>query len=71
MITDSPRSQAVVRDLDSPRQLGQFEQQPERLAPDQLMSLTRIAATLQVALATRRAARTDEHAYWYTMLRGM
>jgi hypothetical protein len=71
MITDSPRSPAAVRDLDSLRQLGLSEQQPERLAPDRLLSLTRIAATLQVALATRRAARTEEHAYWYTVLRGM
>jgi hypothetical protein len=35
------------------------------------LSLKRIAATLQVVLATRRAARSEEHAYWYTIARGM
>jgi hypothetical protein len=35
------------------------------------LSLHRIAATLQVVLATRRAARDEEHAYWYTVARGM
>jgi hypothetical protein len=34
-------------------------------------SLIRVAAALQVALATRRAARSEEHAYWYTVARGM
>jgi hypothetical protein len=35
------------------------------------LSLNRIAAALQVVLATRRAARSEEHAYWYTIARGM
>ena len=35
------------------------------------LSLNRIAAALQVLLATRRAARNEEHAYWYTVARGM
>ena len=39
--------------------------------PVQPLSLNRIAATLQVVLATRRAARSEEHAYWYTVARGM
>ena len=34
-------------------------------------SLNRIAAALQVVLATRRAARNEEHAYWYTVARGL
>jgi hypothetical protein len=49
----------------------------ERLAatsgePEQpALSLGRIAAALQVVLATRRAARGEEYAYWYTVARGM
>jgi len=35
------------------------------------LSVSRIAAALQVVLATRRAARNEEHAYWYTVARGM
>jgi hypothetical protein len=35
------------------------------------LSLNRIVAALQVMLATRRAARNEEHAYWYTVARGM
>jgi hypothetical protein len=35
------------------------------------LTLNRIAAALQVLLATRRAARSEEHAYWYTVARGM
>ena len=35
------------------------------------LSLNRIAAALQLLLATRRAARNEEHAYWYTVARGM
>jgi hypothetical protein len=38
---------------------------PERL------SLGRVAARLHLVLATRRAAHSDEHAYWYTVVRGM
>ena len=38
---------------------------------DHTFSLNRIAAALQVVLATRRAARNEEHAYWYTVARGM
>jgi hypothetical protein len=42
----------------------------QRLAA-QPLSLSRIAAALQVVLATRRAARNEEHAYWYTVARGL
>ena len=35
------------------------------------LSLNRIVAALQLLLATRRAARNEEHAYWYTVARGM
>jgi hypothetical protein len=38
---------------------------------DATLSLSRIVATLQVVLATRRAARNEEHAYWYNVARGM
>ena len=46
---------------------------PQPVAPesDGKLSLNRIAAALQVILATRRAARSEEHAYWYTIARGM
>jgi hypothetical protein len=63
--------QTTVREIDYTPQLDQSEQLPERPEPAPLLSVKRIAATLQVVLATRRAARNDEHAYWYTMLRGM
>jgi hypothetical protein len=36
-----------------------------------LLSLKDVAAALQVVLATRRAARNEDHAYWYTVARGM
>ena len=35
------------------------------------LSMNRIAAALQVVLATRRVARNDEHEYWYSVARGM
>jgi hypothetical protein len=35
------------------------------------ISLKRIVAALQVILATRRAASSDESKYWYTVARGM
>ena len=35
------------------------------------ISLKRIVASLQLVLATRRAAFTDEDKYWYTIARGM
>ncbi len=35
------------------------------------LSLNRIVAALQLLLATRRAARSEDHAYWYTVARGM
>ena len=44
------------------------ETAPER---ENKLSLNRIAAALQVLLATRRAARNEEHAYWYSVARGM
>jgi hypothetical protein len=50
---------------------------PEQFANEQAtrddikLSLNRIAAVLQVVLATRRAAHSEEHAYWYTVARGM
>jgi hypothetical protein len=39
--------------------------------PAPQLSLKRVVAGLQVVLATRRAARNDAHAYWYTVARGM
>ena len=38
---------------------------------DSELSLNRIVAALQLLLATRRAARSEEHAYWYTVARGI
>jgi hypothetical protein len=48
-------------------------QQPVAKPVDSLepLSLNRIVAALQVVLATRRAALSDEHGYWYTLARGM
>jgi hypothetical protein len=46
--------------------------QPE--APSQArpeLSLNRIVATLQVLLASRRAARNEDYAYWYNAARGL
>jgi hypothetical protein len=37
----------------------------------QPLSLNRIVATLQVVLASRRAARSEEYAYWYNVARGL
>ncbi len=41
------------------------------LKPEIKLSLHRIAASLQLVLATRRAAYSEEHAYWYTVARGL
>jgi hypothetical protein len=48
-------------------------QQPraDQAANREPMSLKRVVASLQLALATRRAALTDEDKYWYTIARGM
>ena len=35
------------------------------------ISLKRIVGSLQLVLATRRAAFTDEDKYWYTLARAM
>jgi hypothetical protein len=35
------------------------------------LSLGSVVASLQVLLATRRAVRNDDHAYWYTVARGL
>jgi hypothetical protein len=35
------------------------------------LTLSRVVASLQVVLATRRAIRNDDHAYWYTIGRGL
>jgi hypothetical protein len=35
------------------------------------ISLKRIVAVLQVVLATRRAAFSEDNLYWYTVARGM
>jgi hypothetical protein len=39
--------------------------------PEEHMSLGSVVATLQVVLATRRAVHSEDHAYWYTIARGM
>jgi hypothetical protein len=43
-------------------------QQPRHAEP---ISFKRIVALLQVALASRRGALTDDDRYWYTVARGM
>jgi hypothetical protein len=35
------------------------------------MSLPRVVGALQVMLATRRAARIEEHAFWYSVTRDL
>ena len=60
MIAEAPVHSAVEQSAAVP--------QSEVRAP---LSLNHIAAALQVVLATRRAARSEEHAYWYTVARGM
>jgi hypothetical protein len=35
------------------------------------LSLSSVAGTLQVVLATRRAARNEDYAYWYTGAQSM
>lgn len=61
MLTQSP---AVVQPLSQPASETKAE-------VDGSLSLNRIAAALQVVLATRRAARSEEHAYWYAVARGI
>jgi hypothetical protein len=39
--------------------------------PPRTLSLNRVAATLQVLLAARRGARSEDEAYWYTIGRGL
>jgi hypothetical protein len=57
------KSSSLAITAESPITSGQS--QPAEL------SLSRVVASLQVLLAARRAARSDEHAYWYTIARGM
>jgi hypothetical protein len=45
--------------------------QSRRPTDGQPLLLSRIVASLQVVLASRRADRNEEHAYWYTVARGM
>jgi hypothetical protein len=66
MIAESPSS--ISRSGLAQHQGSQPESRARIQEP---MSLKRIAAALQVVLASRRAARNDEHAYWYTVARGM
>jgi hypothetical protein len=40
-------------------------------ATSRTLSLGGVAATLQVLLASRRAARNADYAYWYSLTRGM
>jgi len=47
------------------------EQQDRVTDPARTLSLNRVAATLQVLLAARRRARTEDEAYWYTIARGL
>jgi hypothetical protein len=60
MIAESP---ATIDAIALPEQRPTSERPP--------MSLQRVVSALQVILATRRAVRSEEHAYWYTVARGM
>jgi hypothetical protein len=66
MIAESPASATATTTA-----LHKPEQADARRTPEPLLSLGRVAATLQVILAARRAAHSEEHAYWYTIMRGM
>jgi hypothetical protein len=48
-------------------------QQPRAEQSDdaESMSVKRIVAVLQVVLATRRAAYSEDNLYWYSVARGM
>ncbi len=35
------------------------------------LTLSSVVASLQVVLASRRAAHSEEYAYWYTIARGL
>jgi len=48
----------------------QSQTEPARIEQPS-MTVGRVVASLQVLLATRRAARNEDHAYWYTIARGM
>jgi hypothetical protein len=47
------------------------EPRADRAESVQPISLQRVVAELQVVLATRRAAVSDDYTYWYTIARGM
>ena len=57
-------AQSPAITVDQPRSATAAEAAPQ-------LSLKGVVASLQVVLATRRAARNDEHAFWYTVARGM
>jgi hypothetical protein len=62
MPAQSPTSIAITLPQRASQTTPEWENKP---------SLNRIVAALQALLATRRAARNEEHAYWYTVARGM
>ena len=43
------------------------ETRTQRTAPE--LSLPKVVGSLQMLLATRRAARNAEHAFWYSVIR--
>ena len=60
MITETSIPTTAAADASNRRQAERVE----------TLSLNRVAAALQVMLATRRAARSEAHAYWYIAGRG-
>jgi hypothetical protein len=58
-----PAQQATLTTQESARPNA-----PEALP---LLSLPRVVGTLQVVLATRRAARNAEYAHWYSVTRSL
>jgi hypothetical protein len=51
--------------------ISRLESSPASKEAAEPLLLSRVVASLQVILATRRAARNEDHAYWYTIARGM
>jgi hypothetical protein len=56
---------------ESPAPSARLQEPAAQSAEQPALSLSRIVASLQVVLATRRAAHSEEYAYWYTVARGM
>jgi len=57
---------------ESPSITSETSGQHKEIAPvAPQFSLKRIVASLQILLAARREARRNDHAFWYTIARGL